>query len=311
MTKAIIYRKYGKSDVLKLEDISLPNLQKNEARIQIHAAGVNPVDWKIRKGLLRWLPIYRLPIIPGMDVAGIVQEVGKDVVNLKSGDRVFGFVNTRGCYAEAVNAKADFLMLIPEKMSFEEAAGLSLAGLTALQSLKLGKIKPGSKVLITGAAGGVGYIAVQLSIAMGAKVTAVCRKQNFHLIEHFGCERLVDNETEDWTKLNDQFDVILDAAAHHSFGQCRKIMKRSSTMITTMPTNKFILFKPLTWFMSKKLYFIMIHSDRSDLQFMIDLYEKGKLHINIEHVFPLEKAAEAMDKSEFGRVRGKIVLKVR
>jgi NADPH:quinone reductase-like Zn-dependent oxidoreductase len=177
--------------------------------------------------------------------------------------------------------------------------------------LKLGKIKAGDKVLITGAAGGVGYFAVQMAISLGAEVTAVCRKQNFPLIEHLGCERLVDNETEDWTKLEDQFDIVFDAAAHHSFGQCMKIMKKRSTMISTMPTNKFLLFKPLSWLLGKKLYFIMIHSDRNDLQFMIDLYEKGKLHVNVEQVYPLEKAADAMDKSEFGRVRGKIVIKVR
>lgn len=311
MAKAIVYRRYGKSDVLNLEEITLSELTKDEVRLTVHAAGVNPVDWKIRKGLLKWLPIYRLPIQPGMDVSGVIKEVGEGVKNLKIGDRVFGFVNTRGCYAEEVNAKADYLMSIPEKMSFEEAAGLSLAGLTAIQSLKLGKIKAGDKVVITGAAGGVGYFAVQVALALGAKVTAVCRKQNFSLIEHLGCERLVDNETEDWTKLKDQFDIVFDAAAHNTFGQCRGIMKNRSTMITTMPTNKFILFKPLTWFIGKKLHFIMIQSDRNDLQFMIDLYEKGKLHVNVEHVFPLDKAAEAMDKSEFGRVRGKIVIKVR
>jgi NADPH:quinone reductase-like Zn-dependent oxidoreductase len=311
MSKAIIYRKYGKSDVLKLEDVTLSSLKQDEVRLKVHAAGVNPVDWKIRKGLLRWLPIYRLPIMPGMDVSGVVDEMGGKVKNLQKGDRVFGFVNTRGCYAEAVNAKSDFLIKIPNKMSFEEAAGLSLAGLTALQSLKLGKIKAGDKVLITGAAGGVGYFAVQMAISLGAEVTAVCRKQNFPLIEHLGCERLVDNETEDWTKLEDQFDIVFDAAAHHSFGQCMKIMKKRSTMISTMPTNKFLLFKPLSWLLGKKLYFIMIHSDRNDLQFMIDLYEKGKLHVNVEQVYPLEKAADAMDKSEFGRVRGKIVIKVR
>lgn len=311
MAKAIIYRKYGKSDVLKLEEIRLPDLAKDEVRLSVHAAGVNPVDWKIRKGLLKWLPIYRLPIIPGMDVSGVVEEIGENVKNLKIGDRVFGFVKSRGCYAEAVNVKANYLMSIPETMSFEEAAALSLAGLTAIQSLKLGQIKTGDKVVITGAAGGVGYFAVQIAIAYGAKVTAVCRKQNFPLIEHLGCERLVDNETEEWTKLNDQFDIVFDAAAHNTFGECAKIMKKRSTMITTMPTNKFLLFKPLSLFLGKKLHFIMIHSDRRDLQFMIDLYENGKLHVNVEHVFPIEKAAEAMDKSEFGRVRGKIVIKVR
>ncbi|MFN5911255.1 MAG: NADP-dependent oxidoreductase [Bacteroidota bacterium] len=308
--KAAIYRKYGKSDVMRIEEIELAPPGKGEVQVRVHAAGVNPVDWKVRNGILRWLPLYRLPIVPGMDVSGIVESVGEGVISLKPGDQVFGFVNSRGCYAEYVNTAVEKLMTKPEKMSFEEAAGLSLAGLTALQSLKLGGIKKGDKVLITGASGGVGYFAVQMAVALGANVTAVCRQQNFPLIEGLACVRLVDNETEDWTALDEQFDIVFDTVANKSFAQAWKRMKKGATMITTMPNNGFLFYKPLSWFSGKKLCFIMIHSDRKDLQMMIDLYESGQLRVNVEHVFSLNEAAAAMDKSEFGRVRGKVVIKV-
>lgn len=308
--KAAIYRKYGKSEVIKIEELELPSPGKDEVRLKVHAAGVNPVDWKIRSGILRWLPIYRLPIIPGMDVSGEVVSVGSDVNDLKPGDHVFGFVNSRGCYAEYVNVMAEKLMMKPSSMPFEEAAGLSLAGLTALQSLDLGRIKEGDRVLVSGAAGGVGYFAVQIAVAKGAKVTAVCRKQNFPLVENLGCERLVDNETEEWTELGVKFDIVFDAVANKSLGQVLKSLKRGGTMITTMPTNGFLYWKPLSFLLGRRLFFIMIHSDRQDLQYLIDLYENQKLHVNVEHVFPLDKAAEAMDKSEYGRVRGKVIIKV-
>ena len=306
--KAITYSKYGKSDVLEYKEVSLPILHDDEVRIKSYATSVNPVDWKIRSGILRFIPLYKLPITPGMDVAGEIDEVGAKVTGFQKGDRVFAFLSNRGGYAEMVTTKAEFVVQIPDSVTYEEAACVPLAGLTAIQSLRLGKIKKGDKVLINGAAGGVGFLAVQIAKDLGAEVTAVCRAVNFEFVAQANPDKLIDHEKVDFTKQNEKYDIVFDAVAKRSFGECLKIMKSKSTMISTMPNNKFLLYKIISFFLPKKLYFVLVKNSQDDMQYLSNLLLENKLITHIEHRYSLKEAAAAMDMNEFGRVKGKVII---
>src|SRR5712692_9147716 len=229
LMKAIVYRDYGSPDVLRLEEIEKPVPNDNQVLIRVRAASVNPLDWhymrgtpyigRIEMGLLK-PKVTRL----GVDYAGTVEAVGRNVTQFKPGDEVFG--GRTGAFAEYVSVLEDrAVVLKPANLTFEQAASVPIAAITALQALRdKGKIQPGQKVLINGASGGVGTFAVQLAKNFGAEVTGVCSTRNVELVQSLGADHVIDYTKEDFTKGDQHYDVILDNVANHSLSECRRVL---------------------------------------------------------------------------------------
>src|SRR5436190_16335414 len=224
--KAIVYCEYGSPDVLKFEDVEKPIPNDNQVLIKVRAASLNALDvYMIRDAWLNRLIFgLRKPKDTrlGRDVAGQVEAVGKNVTEFKPGDEVFGIC--RGSLAEYACPSERSLVIKPPNVSFEQAASLPLAGLTALQGLREGKIQPGQKVLINGATGGVGTFAVQIAKSLGAEVTAVCSTRNVDLVRSIGADHVIDYTKDDFTKSDERYDVIFDNVANHSFAERRRVL---------------------------------------------------------------------------------------
>src|SRR5713101_4360233 len=226
--KAIVYSNYGSPDVLKYEEIEKPTAGDNEVLIKVRAASVNPLDSHLMKGkpyIARVLFGLRKPKItrPGRDVAGQVEAVGKNVTQFKPGDEVFGLC--QGAFAEYVCTPEAALVIKPNNVTFEQAASAPVAALTVLQGLRdKGQIQPGQKVLINGAAGGVGTFAVQFSKSFGADVTGVCSTRNMEMVSSIGSDRVVDYTREDFTRSEQRYDLIYDLVSNHSFSACRRVL---------------------------------------------------------------------------------------
>src|SRR5438876_11279166 len=226
--KAIVRHKYGTSDVLGLEDVDVPGLEDDRALVRVHAASVNALDWHLLRGLpylVRLSEGLRRPkrSSMGVDVAGRVEAVGKNVTQFRPGDAVFGARD--GAFAEYVAAKEEKLVLKPANVSFEQAAAVPVAGHTALQALRdKGQIQPEQKVLINGAAGGVGTFAVQIAKSLGAEVTGVCSTRNVEMVRSIGADKVIDYTREDFTSNGQHYDVIFDLVANHSFSEHKRAL---------------------------------------------------------------------------------------
>src|SRR5947207_11128206 len=224
--KAIVYCEYGSPDVLKFEDVEKPVSNDNQVLIKVRAASLNALDvYMIRDAWLNRLIFgLRKPKDTrlGRDVAGQVEAVGKNVTEFKPGDEVFGIC--RGALAQYACASERGLVMKPANVTFEQAASIPLAGLTALQGLREGKIQPGQKVLINGATGGVGTFAVQIAKSLGAEVTAVCSTRNVELVRSIGADHVIDYTKEDFTKSDERYDLIFDCVSNHPLSTCRPIL---------------------------------------------------------------------------------------
>ena len=226
--KAIVYYNYGSPDVLKCDVIEKPIPGDNEVLIKVRAASVNPLDWHFMRGtpyLLRLMAGLRKPTDTrlGVDVAGQVEAVGRNVTQFKPGDEVFG--SCRGAFAECTCAPESALVLKPVNVTFEQAASVPVAAFTALQGLRdKGHIQPWQKVLINGAAGGVGTFAVQIAKSFGAEVTGVCSTRNVDMVRSIGADRVIDYTQEDFTKMGQLFDLFFDAVGNHSLLACRRVL---------------------------------------------------------------------------------------
>src|SRR5713101_6361016 len=233
--KAIAYHEYGSPDVLKCEEIEKPVPKDDEVLIKVRAASVNPIDWRMMKGEPRALRIMarllKMPIgRPGVDVAGEVEAVGRSVTQFKPGDEVFG--SCRGAFAEYACTTKSNLVMRPDNVTFEQAASVFVAGLTALQGLRdQGKIFAGSKVLVNGAAGGVGTFAVQIAKSFGAHVTGVCSTRNLEMVRSIGADEVIDYTQNDFTTSNQRYDLILDCVGNHSFSECRRVLNPDGRFI--------------------------------------------------------------------------------
>ena len=233
--KAIIYTEYGSADVLRLEDIDKPAVGDDDVLVRIRAASVNPYDWHFMRGdpyVMRLMFGLRAPKTHSMgaDLAGHVEAVGKDVGGLRVGDEVFGLHH--GTFAEYVCAKAGALAKKPANLTFEEAATMPMAGLTALQGLRdEGKVQPGQRVLIVGASGGVGTFAVQIAKHMGAHVTAVCSTRNADFVRGLGADDVVDYTKDDFTQTTTKYDVVFQLAGKESASQCRRALAPHGTLV--------------------------------------------------------------------------------
>jgi len=329
--KAMVYHTYGSPDVLHCEDVEKPTPSDNQVLIRVRAAAVNPLDCGLMKGkpyFMRFLFGFPRPKVtrPGRDVSGQVEAVGRSVKQFKPGDEVFGactagnwMKKVDGAFAEYACTLETALVLKPQNVTFEQAASTPVAALTALQGLRdKGRIQPGQRVLINGAAGGVGTFAVQIAKALGAEVTAVCSTRNVEMVQRIGADHVVDYTQKDFTKSGEQYDVIFDLVGNHSFlenrralvpkgifvgagvvGGPKSILGMLGGLISTIVVSLFV---------SQKYATFVAKVDTNDLHVMRELMASGKVTPIVDQVFQLSEAGEAMRYQDQGHARGKIVI---
>jgi len=311
--KAVVIRRYGSPEVLQYEDVEPPKIKPDQLLIKVHATTVNPIDWKIRHGMLRLITLNTFPIILGLDVSGEVVEVGSQVTRFKPGDAIYGNVGfPGGAYAEFTAVSEKSAALKPTNMTYEEAATVPGAALTALQALRnQGKIQLGQTVLINGASGGVGTFAVQIAKALGAQVTAVCSTKNLELVKSLGSERVIDYTQQDFTEDKAQYDIILDAVGKQSFSSCKGVLKPNGVYVTTLPTPDNIVQSVLrTLIPGQKAKIVLESSNTQDLTYLKELIESGNIRTVIDRTYPLQDLASAHAYSETERAVGKIAIAV-
>jgi NADPH:quinone reductase-like Zn-dependent oxidoreductase len=318
--KAIVRTQYGSPDVLQVMEVAKPTPKVDEVLIKIHAASVNPLDWRflrakpfiIRLGGLR-KPKYK---ILGIDIAGRVEAVGGDVKQFQPGDEVFGGGKNLGGFAEYVCTVEDNLALKPVNLSFEDAAAVPVAALTALQGLRdKGGLQRGRKVLIDGASGGVGTFAIQIAKSFGAEVTAVCSTRNVDTARSLGADHVIDYTREDFTKSGQRYDLILAANAYHSIFDYRRALNRDGIYALAggggVQILQAIFLGPfLSLVGSKKMGFFGAKMNQQDLVFLKDLLETRKVVPVIDRRYPLSDVAEALRYLEEGHAQGKVVISV-
>jgi len=321
--KAMVYHTYGSPDVLKCAEVPQPVPGDTEVLIQVHAVGVNAGDWHLLRGspfLIRLMAGLRRPkqAIIGSDVAGRVKAVGGKVTRLKPGDAVFGELSTSGfgAFAEYACAGEEALTLKPDSLTYEEAAGVPLAALTALQGLRdVGQIQPGQKVLVNGAAGGVGSFAVQIAQALGAEVTGVCSTGKVDMVRSLGADHVIDYKHEDFARNGRQYDLILDAAAYRPMADHQRALGPTGTYVlvggSTGRLLQTLILGPLR---SKKggqqFKTFILQSKLAHLQFIKELVEAGKLRPVIDQCYPLEELPTALRQLEAGQTKGKAVIAI-
>ncbi len=318
--KAVIYTRYGPPDVLHLAEVAKPVPKPDEVLIKIHGAAVNPLDRHFMRGEPFFLRLGGLHKpkheILGVDVAGRVETVGSAVKQLKPGDEVFGGGVGIGGFAEYACVVEKQLALKPANLSFEDAAAVPVAALTALQGLRdKGRIRQGQKVLIDGASGGVGTFAIQIAKWFGAEVTAVCSTRNVDTARSLGADRVIDYSREDFTQSGGRYDLIFAANAHHSMFDYRRSLSQNG--ICAVPGGGWsqifqaMLLGPVLSLMgSKKIVFVAAGMNTKDLTFLKDLLETGKLVPVIDRRYPLSDVAEALRYLEEGHAQGKVVITV-
>jgi len=319
--KAIVYEKYGTPDVLQLKEVDKPTPGDNEVLIQIHAASVNSFDMRHVKAdpfLIRfeaglWRPKKK---ILGVDIAGVVEAVGKNVTQFGSGDEVFGDICECGCggFAEYVSVPENVLVSKPPGMTFEQAAAIPMAAVTALKGLRdKGETKSGQKVLINGATGGVGLFAVQIAKSFGAVVTAVCSTRNLELLRLFGADHVIDYTREDFTESGTQYDLILACNGYHPLSAYKRALRPDGIYVMAGGATKQIfelmyLGPFLSLFGSKKLTNVFSKPSREHLRFLIELFEAGKIKPFIDKCYPLQQTADAFWYLEKEHAQGKVVI---
>jgi NADPH:quinone reductase-like Zn-dependent oxidoreductase len=307
--KAIIINKYGNEDVLEYTDVERPEPKNDEVLVKVHAAAVNPVDWKIRESGGERFGL-KLPIILGGDIAGTIEEIGVDVENFKKGDAVYGMTVTGGFsggYAEYALAKADAIALKPNSISFEEAAAIPIGALTAWQSIfDLAHLKSGQRILITGASGGVGSMAVQFAKAKGAFVIGTASGRNEEFVRSLGADEFVDYTAQPFEEVVKNVDVVFDTVGGDTQERAFQTLKKGGFLATSagMPSEA-----KATEF-GVKAEFVFCKSNAHQLAEINQLIEDGKLKIHIETILPLTEVKKAHQLSQTGRTRGKIVLQV-
>jgi NADPH:quinone reductase-like Zn-dependent oxidoreductase len=322
LMKGVLRRCYGSPDVVTYEDIAKPIPADNEVLVRVHAASVNPLDWHYLEGtpyMIRMGEGFGKPENPrlGVDFAGTVESVGKGVTRFKAGDEVFG--GKFGAFAEYVAVREDrAIAMKPGNQSFEQAASVAIAGITALQALRdKGHIHAGQKVLINGASGGVGTFAVQIAKSFGADVTGVCSTRNVDLVRSIGADHVIDYTREDFTQGGQRYDLIVDNVATHSLLEYRHVLKPQGVyvMVGSADSGRWfgwlvkpfegLILSPLT---SQKFGLILAELNKEDLEALGVLMQSGKLTPVIDKTYKLSEAGAALSYLEKGHARGKVVL---
>jgi NADPH:quinone reductase-like Zn-dependent oxidoreductase len=321
--KAIVHQRYGSPEVIEVAEIAKPEPDDDRVLIRVQAASANPYDWHLLRGkpyFVRMQAGLRSPKDPrlGVDVAGVVEDVGADVEGFAPGDEVFG--GAAGAFAEYVCGSPESLALKPPGVPFEEAASLNVAGITALQGLRdRGGLQAGQRVLVNGASGGVGTFAVQIAKAMGAEVTAVCSSRNLELVRSIGADRAVDYTAEDFTAASERYHVILDNVATRPPGACRRVLEPGGSYVAVGSLSMGDWIGPITFltrirlagvFRSQTMSGMLARVKAEDLAELGRLVAAGTVRPVIDRTYPLEETAEAIAYLEEGHARGKVVITV-
>jgi 2-desacetyl-2-hydroxyethyl bacteriochlorophyllide A dehydrogenase len=321
--KAIVYEKYGPPDVLKLQEVEKPIPKDNEVLVKIHATSVTLFDCWQRSAtaptgfgfLSRMASGLRKPKQPilGTELAGEIEEIGKDVTKFKTGDQVFGFTGSLGAYADYLCLPEDGMLAIkPTNMTYEEAAAVPQGASTALYFLRKGEIQKGQKVLIFGASGGVGTYAVQLAKHFGAEVTGVCSTQKLELVKSLGADKVIDYKQEDFTKNGEIYDIIFDTVGKSSVLRSKRSLKKDGFYIfATFSLPKLFQMLWLNMTSKKKAIIGLLDENAEDLITLKELIEAGKIKSVIDRQYPLEQASEAHEYVESGQKKGQVAITVK
>jgi len=319
--KAIVYRCYGSPEVLEYADVKKPTPAEDEVLVKVHAASVNPLDWHYMRGspyIMRLESGLGAPNDEsmGVDFAGTVEAIGKNVKRFKPGDEVFG--GRSGAFAEYVTVREDrALVLKPTNMTFAQAASVVIGGITALQALRdKGKIEPGQKVLINGASGGVGTFTVQIAKSFGAEVTGVCSTRNVDLVRSIGADHVIDYTQEDYTRNGQRYDLIIDNVGNHSLSANRRVLTPDGTLVIVGgPKGNWLgpLMGPiqalmLSPFMGQEFVTILAELRMDDLAILSDLMQAGKVTPVIDRRYRLSEVPAAIRYLEEGHAQGKVVI---
>lgn len=319
---AIVYCNYGGPEVLDLRRIEKPVPQPDQVLVRVHAASVNPLELHYMRGtpyVMRLDGGLRKPKVTrlGVDFAGTVEAVGSAVTDFKPGDAVFG--GRTGSYAEYLAVRAASIVKKPDGISFEEAAVVPIAGLTALQAVRdHGKVRAGQRVLINGASGGVGTFAVQIAKSLGAHVTGVCSTRNVALVRSLGADQVVDYTREDFTEGKQPYDVIIDMVGNHSLREYRRVLKPDGIYVMVggpkgrwiAPIDRVARMAVVAPFVSQKFGMMLSKLNRDDLAVLAGLMTSGKVRPVIDRRYPLARVPEAIRYLETGRARGKVVITI-
>jgi NADPH:quinone reductase-like Zn-dependent oxidoreductase len=323
--KAAVYTRYGPPEVVQITDVEKPVPNDSEVLIKVRAASVNPLDWHLMRGkpyIGRLLFGLRKPKItrPGRDVAGQVEAVGRNVTQFKPGDEVFGAC--RGAFAEYACTSESALVMKPDNVTFEQAASVPVAAFTALQGLRdKGQIQPGQKVLINGAAGGVGTLAVQIAKWFGADVTGVCSTRNVDMVRSIGADRVIDYTQEDFTRSGQHYDLIFDLVANHPLSACRRVLNPKGIYIGAGVIGglggrwpmigllaRWMTTLVLSRLVSQRFGMFMARSSKKDLTIVRELMEAGKVTPVIDRCYGLSEVPQAIQYLAEGHARGKVVI---
>ena len=322
--KAVVQNEYGSPEVLEFKEIDKPAIKDDEVLVRVRAAAVNPPDWAGVHGvpyIVRLAFGLRTPTlgVRGTDVAGTVDAVGRNVTRLKVGDEVFGV--GRGAFAEYAIAAEEHLVTKPANITFEQAAAVPMAGLTALQALRdAGGIRPGQKVLIVGAGGGISTFAVQIAKSFGAEVTGVCSTSKLDLVQSIGAYHVIDYTQEDFTQGEERYDLILDNVLQHSLSRLLRALKRRGTLVPNggqfykrwFASTGVLLIKALllALFVPQRIRVCSERPLKKDLLFLNELMETGKLTPVVGRMYPLSRTREAISYFGKGHAQGKVVITV-
>ena len=322
--KAIVYHKYGSPDVLELQEIDKPDVTDDEVLVRVRAASVNRADWYTLTGT-PYVGRTQLGLLKpksnrmGVDFAGTVEAVGRDVTQFRPGDEVFG--GRSGAFAEYVCVREDRAVVPkPANVTFDEAAAVPVAAITALQGLRdKGQIQPGQKVLINGASGGVGTFAVQIAKALGAEVTGVCSTRNVDLVRSIGADHVIDYTQEDFTRSDRRYDLMLDVAGSRSWSACRRVLNPQATLVIVGAPKGNRLIGPLSHIIkvrlaalrsSQKVVFFIAKLNKADMVVLRELLEAGKVTPVMDGRYELSEIADALRYMGEGHCRGKVVITV-
>jgi NADPH:quinone reductase-like Zn-dependent oxidoreductase len=324
--KAIAYEEYGSPDVLELKDVRKPKVEGDRVLVRVRAASANPYDWHFMRGVPYIARLMATGLrkpkhsVLGTDVAGEVEAIGNQVTRFRPGDEVFGFVGAGG-FAEYVAAPEKLLALKPANLSFQQAATVPLAAVTALQGLRdAGEIRSGQKVLIVGASGGVGTFAVQIAKWYGADVTGVCSTRNLEMVRSIGANRVIDYTRDDFTRTGQGYDLIFQLAGTASPSACRRALTPKGRLVLSSgdspgriigPVGRIIKAVLLSPFIGQTMRPFVAKPSSDDLQFLRELIEAGRVTPVIDRTYPLSEAPDAIRYLETGRARGKVVISVK
>ncbi|TAE25813.1 MAG: NAD(P)-dependent alcohol dehydrogenase [Cytophagales bacterium] len=311
--KAAIINQYGSPAELHAGNVPRPEVDTHDVLIRVYAAGINPYETKIRSGAMSLFMSNDFPKILGGDCAGVVEQVGIMVTDFRPNDRVVAALGVKGGgYAEYVATNEKNLVKLPDDIDFVQAGAMPIAAGTALQALfNKGHVRPNDRVLINGAAGGVGTYAVQIAKIQGAHITAVCGPDGVALVRELGADQVIDYTQTDFTKLPETYDVVFDAVGKSSFEACKGILTEKGVYITTTPSPEQFLEQVVTTFTSQKAESIMFSFTKEDMNWLLKQMQEGRLKSVIDRTYTLDELAQAHEYSETGHAKGKLVVVVK